>query len=603
MAKQKYANPETLAEVWLETASTLIQLPNSCQKEWVEAYISGELSKIIISNGRIHLQEYDGFHLDVDTRRVDSDEEIHIDLARLLPPFINVGVLFAINNDYNPFSIGPHMNENPELKFSKQLVELIKKNPGIEKELISKNIPLTLCIKEPYLLGLSPDQFIFDDKQLYEAIKVLEYYSAKGKKFWPVSICIEPLPLKSVEETLTCRSTWTNNLSQAWFEAEHLISKYCPEASLGGRFSKLLNLSIALYHWTEVMDIGSIEEDELNGSPILALQNIVAEWRSWSRIHNIEIQRSRVPDFVPNWNIESVKDLRNTLDNPAMDALLLSFTKQKITSDQQSVISGLTHQYNFAYNPLAVAGIEIVDIVLKQSIHSPGAAWCINTSTSRQEDGFNSIEKCGQVLVRNLKSDVVYPRKCNDTKCLFGEGLTIEQIYKRQKEIDDCIGNEQCFGVVSGSSKPISTLWKLCKNYLYIVDRYFKEESLIHLQSIPQGIEVKILLSDDDQRGVARRNKLRQSLKNNTYPFVEIKVVTCTHGASSHPLHDRYVFSSDWGASLSSSLDAINSNALWVFKLEDYQKLQQIYFEYFWTKPLGSAVQYGNRSFTVNNLF
>jgi len=405
------------------------------------------------------------------------------------------------------------------------------------------------------------------------------------------------------EDTLSCRSQWTQSLGKAWFRAEELIAKFCPEAALKGRFSRQINQCLWLYRWAESGIIKSKEDDEIQGGPALALQETIAEWRAWSQIGHLELNLLKNRDFIPKWNNAIIQDIRNTLENPLLDALLLGFVSNKISPEQKAVLLALSSQYNIAYNPLAVIGSQISKTVAERTIISPGVSWCQDTAFKIQEDGFISIENCGHVMIKETKDAPELNRLCDGDICNFNQEPTLNMIWERQKQVEDCIGMEQRFGIQTNQDyKNISDLWNLSNQYLYIVDRYFKEASLQYLLSIPTGVTVKVLMSDDGPGGSQRRDRLKTALTNNLLPFLEIKVVSCTQGASAHPIHDRYVFSTDWGASLSSSLDAIGSNALWVFKIEDYQKLQEKYFEFFWSKTPGEIYNYGPRNFKVHNL-
>ncbi|WP_369282215.1 hypothetical protein [Oscillibacter sp. GMB15532] len=603
MAIQTYINPTNNEEINFETASIIIQLPDECKEEWFLRYSSGNLSKLIVSGGEISITRYEGFHLDVDTRRVRSDDEINVDFAAFLPPFICISVLFAVSKNYSPSSIGPHMNDNNNLHFSMQIAEMIRKNQYLNEIQIDKDFPLSLCLKEPFLLNLSPDQHLVTEKQISSAIETISYYENKGKELWPVSICIEPLPSSEIGDTMTCRDAWTKALGQSWFEAEYLLSRFCPEAALGGRFSKLVNYCLWLFQWTEAMNIGSKEKDEYNGNPIMALEKIVSEWRAWSKIHDLDLNRAESKYYIPYWNRECIKDIRNTLGNPSFEALFPSFDCNKIRSEQQSALNGLTSQYNFAYNPLAAAGIELANVVLEHAVSPPYAAWCTNTLISRQKDGFRSIERCGNILVKELMTDIIHPTLCCNGSCSLSAGANLNSIYLRQKEIDAVIGVEQNFGInVSSRCKHIDDLWALANKYIYIIDRYFKDSSLQFLNNIPSNISIRILISDDDGNGSKRRNDLRLALSKINTSNLLVKIVHSSAAKSSHPLHDRYVFSEDWGISLSSSLEAIGSDSIWAFKLEDYHRLQQRYFDYFWNTTIGTNVQYGPRVFIVNDL-
>ncbi len=601
MAVQIYKPTPESKGVGFQIASCMIQLPDGYEGDWKNSYRSGNLSKLLVYNGKTIINGYSGFRLDVDTRRVDSPEEIVSDLAKVLPPFICVSVLFAANENYTANSIGPHMYDNYDLNFTSQLLDFVCNNPELSQMKISENIPLSLCAKEPHLLIISPDQLLEEKEQFNKSTEALGYYLHYGLNVWPVAICIEPLPLPSIEETLTACNKWTEMLGQSWFRAEELIAKYCPDAVLSGRLSKLINTCLWLYKATEACSIGSEEENKKNGGSIDAVRYISAEWRALSRLHEFAIKKYRDGVVVPKWNFSTIADLSKTIADPAIDALFSCFTKKRINNEQQFILQSLIHRYSLPFNPLAVVGTQISNIVLRQALRLPYGTWCFNTKKTLEDDGFLSLNSCGHPIVRAQKDSQL--NNCCDICLTNTNAENLAQIYDRQCEIENCIEPEQLFGN-STRSKPIKQLWELAKDYLYIVDRYLKSNNLKWLSSIPSGIEVKILVSDDDKFGKKRMRKLASELPNLGLNNVEIRVVTCSKGPCSHPLHDRYIFSSDWGVSISSSLDAIDSNALWVYKIEDYTKMQQRYFDYFWDSNLTTPhnYAYGPRSFVVNKL-
>ena len=194
-----------------------------------------------------------------------------------------------------------------------------------------------------------------------------------GTQIWPVYICVEPLPFPDFEDTLSCRSQWTQSLGKAWFRAEELIAKFCPEA--------------------------------------------------------------------------------------ALKALLLGFVSNKISPEQKAVLLALPSQYNIAYNPLAVIGSQISKTVTERTIISPGVSWCQDTAFKLQEDGFISIENCGHVMIEEIKDAPELNRLCDGDICNFNQEPTLSMIWQRQKQVEDCIGMEQRFGIQTNQDyKNISDL-------------------------------------------------------------------------------------------------------------------------------------------------
>lgn len=599
MAIQTYINPETGEQLKLQTASS-IKFVDRIEGEWEKAYHSGELSSLMVSSEGIQIYPYRGFHLDVDIRRVDCTDEIDVDLALHLPPFINVSVLFGVSPKYEFNSIGPHMNDDTSLSFSSQIKEALEKKTELSGTKIHPNIPLSLCAKEPNFLGISPDQLFHKKSDLTNASKVINQYADKGNVCWPISICIEPIPKSSILESLTYRSIWTKRLGQSWFEVEYLISKFCPEASLGGRFSKLINMCLWLYQWCEGMKIGSEEENQLFGGTIDALRIIQNEWRVWSKLRELNLCQNKE---IPNWSELDVDLLSEVLDNPAVNSLKNCFLKKKITDEHLALLSSLSTQYKVWNNPLAIAGTKIASIVLDEIDHPSQALWCVETKIETQEDGFVSISKCGEMFVKKKKTDILVPTRCSSCEEGLG-GKNLKAIYERQQLIDGCIGIEQRFGRRTYlDCKDIYELWSLVGTKLNIIDRYLDKSTIPYLEKVPKSIPIQILVSDDDVLGANRLNSLLNAIrKSSIKSTLDIKAVSCKKGPSSHPLHDRYVFSDDWGASLSSSLNALNSDSLWVFKIEDYHKMKIKYFDYFWSLPLGVPTYYGPREISVRHI-
>ncbi|WP_138751392.1 hypothetical protein [Paenibacillus sinopodophylli] len=600
MAIQTYLNPETEEQLKLQTVSSLILL-DGIENEWKNAYDSGGLSSLVVSSDGLKIYPYRGFHLDVDTRRVDCTNEIDVDLAMHLPPFINVSVLFGVSPEYEFNSIGPHMNDDINLTFSAQIKEILKIKPELSETKIHPNIPLSLCAKEPYLLKISPDQLLCKESDLTNAIEIINMYAGKGNVCWPISIRIEPIPTCSVHETLTSKSEWTKRLGQSWFEVENLISRYCPEASLGGRFSKLVNMCLWLYQWHEGMKIGSEEENQLFGGTIDALRIIQNEWRAWSKLHELNKCQNI---GIPNWSERDVDLLSKILGNPGVYSFKNCFVNKRITDEHHALLSSLSTQYKVWYNPLAIAGTKIASITLDEIEHPSEALWCVETKIETQEDGFINICNCGEMFVKKKKVDTLVPMRCGFCDASFGQ-VNLRTIYERQQFIDGCIGVEQRFGRTTHSDcKDISELWSLVGTKLNIIDRYLDKSTIRYLEKVPTSIPIRILVSDDDAVGATRLNSLLTTIrKSRIKRTLEIKVVSCKKGHSSHPLHDRYVFSDDWGASLSSSLNALNSDSLWIFKIDDYHKMKIKYFDYFWNLPSGVPTNYGPRQISVRQIF
>ncbi len=130
--------------------------------------------------------------------------------------------------------------------------------------------------------------------------------------------------------------------------------------------------------------------------------------------------------------------------------------------------------------------------------------------------------------------------------------------------------------------KKLLRLLKQSKGYLKINDRHFGPEQLLYLQQVDSDIPIYIMLFkfDDDQIKISfirELSKLRRSRKGSIY----VRLVSYSDRPNT-PIHDRYIFTSDAGYNLSSSLNAIGRHHIRVHRLINPKKEEENHFNLFW---------------------
>jgi len=119
--------------------------------------------------------------------------------------------------------------------------------------------------------------------------------------------------------------------------------------------------------------------------------------------------------------------------------------------------------------------------------------------------------------------------------------------------------------------------------YVYLVDRYFNEESLKWLNTIPEELSVKILLYDIDQRpGQSEKFYIKlNEIRNRRSGTVQVRILKYRNRDNT-PLHSRHIFASNFAIDLDNSLDAIGRHDILVHVNSNHKELQKKFFDDYW---------------------
>jgi small GTP-binding protein len=138
----------------------------------------------------------------------------------------------------------------------------------------------------------------------------------------------------------------------------------------------------------------------------------------------------------------------------------------------------------------------------------------------------------------------------------------------------------------SNPNPGIDQLIKVVSNaaqYIYIVDPYFQEKSLNWLKHINTYIPIKILAYYIDQEidlhqtFLTKLKELRKERKSS----ILVRLIKYKDRKGT-PLHDRFIFSGEWGVQLGNGLDAIGKQDISVTFLGDFKVFKENYFDKYW---------------------
>ena len=113
-----------------------------------------------------------------------------------------------------------------------------------------------------------------------------------------------------------------------------------------------------------------------------------------------------------------------------------------------------------------------------------------------------------------------------------------------------------------GKNKLLFLMESLCEKYIKIADPYFFPSELELLKDIPDDIEIRIityaLMLDEYKDKLAVFKQKLQEFRDQRYGNVHVKLIKFAN-RNQTPIHDRALFSLDWGLSFSNSLSQIGA--------------------------------------------
>ena len=134
----------------------------------------------------------------------------------------------------------------------------------------------------------------------------------------------------------------------------------------------------------------------------------------------------------------------------------------------------------------------------------------------------------------------------------------------------------------TGIEKLVAVL-TTASRFVYFVDPYFDEKSISWIKQINSEIPVKILLYFIDQQ-IEQHNVFLtrlQELRNGRNAGINVRLLKYKFQKGT-PLHDRFIFSGDWGIQLGNGLDAIGKQDISVNFISETKRFKENFFDKYW---------------------
>jgi hypothetical protein len=198
---------------------------------------------------------------------------------------------------------------------------------------------------------------------------------------------------------------------------------------------------------------------------------------------------------------------------------------------------------------------------------------------SIEKEIYREIIKDNVTLLRQIDLTKVDPDRIIDS---------IMDFYFRYKILNDKLPNSFTIDRKRpnrGKNTLLHIIEDLSLNYLKIIDPYFFPSELELLNGIPNDIEIKIITFAISQKSYVDKLKLfKEKLKDIRkirMADISVKLIKFQNRDQT-PLHDRAIFSKDWGLSLSNSLSQIGLNHDVIVRRVLNTEREVIDFDDFW---------------------
>ncbi len=143
------------------------------------------------------------------------------------------------------------------------------------------------------------------------------------------------------------------------------------------------------------------------------------------------------------------------------------------------------------------------------------------------------------------------------------------------------------FIILAGNPNPgitkLTELLQSAQRYVYIVDPYFNLKSLSWIEQVNQGITVKVLLYHLDNEiekhhtFITALKRIREGRKSP----IQVRFIKFKHTGGT-PLHDRFIFSGQWGLQMGNGLDVIGAKDISIGYIKDNKTHQENFFDNYW---------------------
>ncbi|NOR45039.1 MAG: hypothetical protein GQ534_05575 [Candidatus Delongbacteria bacterium] len=275
------------------------------------------------------------------------------------------------------------------------------------------------------------------------------------------------------------------------------------------------------------------------------------------------------------------------VENYGEDEIQRSEIFTNLTVDEEEIKSG--DKVDKVEKLLKIPGIQkLIDDKIEEKVENTKQQLLkdyhekIDTYSSRasiEKEIYREIIKDNVTLLKQIDLKKVDPDKIIDS---------VMDFYFRYKILKDELPNSFTIDKKRpdrGKNTLLHIIEDLSLDYLKIVDPYFFPSELELLNDLPNDIEIKIITYAVTQKNFADKLKLfKEKLKDirkNRIADISVKLIKFQNRDQT-PLHDRAIFSKDWGLSLSNSLSQIGLNHDVIVRRVLNTEREVIDFDDFW---------------------
>ncbi len=254
---------------------------------------------------------------------------------------------------------------------------------------------------------------------------------------------------------------------------------------------------------------------------------------------------------------------------------------------------------------IAVKGVQkILDDRIRESVEKVKDQ-LLRDYHEKIEEFSNKLELEKQIyreIIRdNIKLADIADLKAEDSDKLIDR---ITNFYYRYKLLNEKLPDNFTIEMKNpdhGKNILLMLIEGMSEKYIKLVDPYFFPSELELLKGIPDDIDIKIisyaLMTDDYKDKLAVFKQKLQEFRDQRFGSVHVKLIKFAN-RNQTPIHDRAVFSQDWGLSFSNSLSQIGAKHDIVVRRILSKEREITDFDDFWF--IGNEAKRGGKILKIN---
>jgi len=254
---------------------------------------------------------------------------------------------------------------------------------------------------------------------------------------------------------------------------------------------------------------------------------------------------------------------------------------------------------------MAVRGVQkIIDDKVRESVEKVKDQ--LLTDYHEKVDEFSNKLELEKRIYREIIRDNINLKDTVEIKGVDSDKVIdrITNFYYRYKLLNEKLPDNFTIEMKNpdqGKNTLLFLLESMSEKYIKIVDPYFFPSELELLKDIPDDIEIRIityaLMTDEYKDKLAEFKKKLSELRENRYAAVQVKLIRFANRPQT-PIHDRALFSLDWGLSFSNSLSQIGSKHDIVVRRILSKEREVTDFDDFWF--IGTEAKRGGKILKIN---